>query len=62
MVKIEFKTDDAAFVNDPQGEFGRIMQQAQAALDEGVLGKALMDSNGHKIGTYQVWFESSKET
>ena len=62
MIKIKFKTDDAAFADDPRWEFEYIMRQAQAALDEGVLERALMDSNGNKIGTYQVWFESSKET
>ena len=52
MIKIEFKTDNAAFVDDPQGELGRIVKQVRAAFYEGVLKRALRDSNENVIGMY----------
>lgn len=58
MIKIQLKTDDAAFQDNWQGELADVMadltQRLQSAYERGDKKGAIRDSNGNKIGTWSI--------
>ncbi len=63
MVKIEFKTDGAAFRNEYTGEedayaekveIKRILLKICKAIDNGHTEGSVMDYNGNKVGTWSI--------
>lgn len=65
-VKIEIECDNAAFDEDPQGEFGYILDQAKEKIDAPELfhaiqagdarpfSNSLRDTNGNTVGKIEV--------
>ena len=51
-VKIEFKTDNAVFVDDPS-EVSRVLRHIGVQIDAGMVSGDVRDSYGNKIGKYR---------
>lgn len=54
MMKIEFKTGNAAFEEDFEGEIGRILSNISNLVNSGRSSGKVMDYNGNCVGTWSV--------
>lgn len=62
MVKIEFRTDNAAFDDRPATEAGRILREIARQIEQGehMDGAMIFDENGNRIGRW-TWTGSNDE-
>jgi hypothetical protein len=54
MFKIEFATDNAAFVEDGADEVAGVLRHVIELVEGGYLGGPLTDSNGNQIGAWSL--------
>lgn len=54
MFSVKFETGNAAFDDDPAWECCEILQRIRARLAAGEVSGGIMDSNGNKIGTWEL--------
>jgi len=50
MFKLEIKTENAAFTDDPRGEIARILEELVSKVRNGYDPSVLLDYNGNKVG------------
>lgn len=53
MFTLSFKTDNAAFDDDPTPEIARILREIAQKVDAGIDEGAVYDINGNRIGDFK---------
>lgn len=53
-LKIEFKTDNAAFDDNPATEASRILHEIAERIERGSKEDSIRDHNGNQIGHYEM--------
>ncbi len=53
MFKLEIKTTNAAFDDDPSYEVARLLGEAAHSVEMGYLSGSLRDINGNKVGRFE---------
>ena len=54
MVKIMFKTDNAAFESAPEYEISKILREIAGNVEGGAGNMVIYDANGNKIGSATI--------
>ena len=62
MFKIEFDTDNAAFVEGGADEVAGVLRHVIDLVQDGYLSGALTDSNGNQIGSWSLELPEVTET
>lgn len=52
--KLEFKTDSAAFLDDPMTEPANVLRRVALRIDYGETSGIVRDSNGNTIGSFEL--------
>lgn len=53
-MKVEFKTDNAAFEDYKEGEIARILCEVARKIESGNTSGKVMDANGNSVGEYEA--------
>ncbi|MBS3648809.1 hypothetical protein KEU06_09345 [Pseudaminobacter sp. 19-2017] len=61
MFKMEFRTDNAAFVDDQAGEIDRIFREVAERVAAAEKGGTIRDSNGNRVGRWELEAEDEEE-
>ena len=54
MLKIEIKTDNAAFTECPQDECARILRDIAEKMEIGCVDGVCIDYNGNRVGSWEL--------
>ena len=54
MFKLEFKTDNAAFVDDPMCEPSNVLRRVATRIEYGETSGLVKDSNGNTVGYFEL--------
>ena len=54
MFKAEFKTENAAFACDMEGEAARILKLIASQIERGSHGASIKDINGNTVGRWEL--------
>lgn len=52
--KLEFKTDNAAFLDDPMTEPANVLRRVALRIEYGETSGIVKDSNGNTIGSFEL--------
>ena len=52
--KMQFKMDNAAFTDYPEGEVKRILSEVTYEVENGQTYGVIMDYNGNKVGKWEI--------
>lgn len=55
MLKVEIKTDNAAFSDNSNAELARILRELAKRIENGEQHGRLRDLNGNKVGQFDNW-------
>lgn len=54
MFTLKFKTDNAAFADNPYGECATILRNIATAIERGTREAPLFDTNGNRVGRFEL--------
>lgn len=54
MFRMQVKTTNEAFADDPNGELARLLRLAARLVEEGHSESALLDINGNRVGEFSI--------